>query len=85
MAYVVTNPPQCAVPGIGSAPAIWTYKSADDDATVNGASYFSNGAALGMKVGDLVYVFDSGTPKGSVHYVTSVSGAAATTAFAAVA
>jgi hypothetical protein len=41
--------------------------------------------ALGMKVGDLVYVFDTDTPEGSVHYVVSVSGAAATTAFAAVA
>jgi hypothetical protein len=85
MAYVVTNPPHCAVPGIGSAPSIWTYVSADDDATVNGGSYFSNGVALGMKVGDLVYVFDTDTPEGSVHYVVSVSGAAATTAFAAVA
>jgi len=37
-----------------------------------------------MKVGDIVLVIDTTTPKGSFHFVTSVSGNAATTAFGAV-
>lgn len=85
MAYdaTVAQPEKIAQTLTGKS--VWIYVSADDDATVNGASYFSNGIALGMKVGDLVYVFDTATPKGSVHFVTSVSATAATTAFAAVA
>jgi hypothetical protein len=87
MSYSTSNPPQVRVPGVGSAPTIWSYSSTDDDATVNGASYFSNGKKLGMKLGDMVYVWDSTTPKGSVHYVSAVNATtgAVTTAFAAVA
>lgn len=64
---------------------VWLYESADDDATVNGASYFTDGVKFGMKVGDVVIVVDTVSPKASFHFVTSVSGAAATTAFGAVA
>lgn len=85
MAYAVTNPPALLVESVGGGASIWTYKSADDDSTVNGASYFSNGVALGMKVGDIVLVIDTTTPKGSFHYVASVTSTAATTAFGAVA
>lgn len=85
MAYSVSNPPSKVFGGLGGSKNIWLYVSADDDATVNGASYFSNGVALGMKQGDFVLVFDTTTPKGSFHYVASVSATAATTAFGAVA
>jgi hypothetical protein len=87
MAYAVTNPPQVLVPGIGSKPTMWSYSSTDDDATVNGSGYFTNGKSLGMKLGDSVYVWDSTTPKGSQHYVSVVNATtgAVTTAFAAVA
>ncbi len=85
MAYVTSNPPVLLVESVGGGLSIWGYKSTDDDATVNGASYFTNGVTLGMKVGDIVLVSDTTTPKGSLHFVTSVSGAAATTAFGAVA
>jgi hypothetical protein len=84
MSYATTNPPAKVVQTLGGK-SLWIYVSADDDATVNGSGYFTNGVPLGMKVGDFVLVFDSNTPKGSVHYVASVSGDAATTAFAAVA
>jgi hypothetical protein len=70
---------------LGSGKNIWIYVSTDDDATTNGASYYSNGIALGMKVGDFVLVFDSTNLKGSFHFVTSVTATAATTAFGAVA
>lgn len=86
MAYSTSLPPAQAVPAMGTAPSLWIYSSIDDDATVNGAGYFTNGHALGMKQGDFVLVFDTTTPKGSVHYVSAVTvGGAATTAFAAVA
>ena len=86
MAYATTNPPQIVAPALGTkGPNIWTYESADLDSAVNAANYFSDGVALGMKVGDMVYVYDTTTPKGSQHFVTSVTATAATTAFAAIA
>jgi hypothetical protein len=84
MSYATTNPPAKVAQTFGGK-SLWIYSSADDDATTNGAGYYTNGVSLGMKAGDFVLVFDSTTPKGSVHYVASVSGDAATTAFAAVA
>lgn len=85
MAYSTSSPPQLLVPSVGDRPAIWAYESADDDATVNGASYISDAIALGMKLGDLVYVYDTTTPKGSIHYVSTATATAVTLAFAAVA
>lgn len=86
MAYATSNPPKLLVPRLGGeGPALWVYYDGDDDATVNGADYFSDGDALGMKLGDFLLHFDTATPKGSVHYVSAVTaGGAATTAFAAV-
>jgi hypothetical protein len=76
---------QLLTSNIGNKPNIWSYKSADVDSAVNAADYFSDGVTRGMKVGDMVWVYDTTTPKGSCHYVSTVSGNAATTAFAAVA
>jgi hypothetical protein len=85
MTYATTNPPSLVSQRIGDGPAVWMYKSADVDSDVNAASYFSNGIALGMAVGDIVLVVDTTTPKVSFHGVASVSATAATTAFGAVA
>jgi len=85
MAYETTNPPSLVSQRIGDGPAIWIYSDGDVDSTVNGASYFSNGVALGMRVGDIVLVVDTTTPKVSYHGVASVTATAATTAFGAVA
>lgn len=86
MAYVTTNPPQTLIPSVGARPALWTYESADVDSAVNATDYFTNGSDLGMKVGDPVFVYDTTTPKVSVHYVSAVDADGnATTAFAAVA
>jgi hypothetical protein len=70
MTYAATNPPVVAVPGIGGKPTIWVYVDGDDDATVNGSDYFTNGRDLGMKVGDILFLFD-GT-KVSAHYISGV-------------
>lgn len=85
MGYSTSNPPRLWVGGVGGTPNLWAYKSTDAKATVNGADYFSNGDSLGMKVGDLVYVFDSATPTRTLHAVSAVTaGGAATVVFAAV-
>lgn len=82
MAYETTNPPICMIPRIGSGPAIWVYKDGDAPGTVVGASYFSNGDALGMKVGDVLIDIDTGTPGVSVHYVSAVTAGGAATVVA---
>jgi hypothetical protein len=73
------------VPGIGGHPTIWVYKDGDDDSTINGAGYFTDGVSLGMKVGDILFHFDEATPKGSAHAVLTVSGTTVTLGFLAVA
>ena len=86
MAYSESAPPTLVSQRIGSGPALWTYSSVDDDATVNGTDYFTNAKELGMEAGDFVLVWDTTTPKGSVHYVSAIdSDGNGTTAFAAVA
>lgn len=63
--------------GIGSGGVnIWTYSTTDALATVVGASYFSDGIAKGMKVGDVVLLLISNILKAGS--ITSVSATAAT-------
>lgn len=80
MAYATTNPPKCVVTGFGGGPQIWIYASTDPHGTVEGAGYFTNGAALGMRVGDVVVVqdTDTGTYNTTIHSVSAVSAGAAT-------
>jgi hypothetical protein len=86
MAYSASNPPALVSQRIGDGPAFWVYKSADDDATVNGTDYFASGSGLGMLVGDLVVVVDTATPKTSLHFVSGIDADGnVTTGFAAVA
>lgn len=75
MAYSTSNPPSLVTQNVGNtAPAVWTYQTTDAIATVTGAGYFTNGGALGMKVGDLVDVYvSSGTVAVSSCRVTTVS------------
>lgn len=72
MAYVTTNPPALVNQAIGG-PRRWIYTSADAIATVNTSGYFSNGDALGMKVGDTVEVRDTATPTTSLATVIDVT------------
>lgn len=80
MAYATTNPPQCLVPRMGSGKALWVYTHTDIHTDVDAADYFSNGAALGMKVGDVMFVSKSDATIGTtVHYVTTVTAGGAAT------
>jgi len=57
----------------GNAPQLWTYSSADAIATVNTAGYFNSAASL-LKVGDLIYVFDTTNTLGHLVYVNANNG-----------
>ena len=57
----------------GNAPQLWTYSSADAIATVNTAGYFNSAASL-LKVGDLIYVFDTVNVLGHLVYVNANNG-----------
>lgn len=57
----------------GNAPQMWSYTTADAIATVNTTGYFNDAADL-LKVGDLMYVYDSNTPTASLVVVLSNTG-----------
>jgi predicted metal-dependent RNase len=64
----------------GQIPRYFTYLSADADATIVGASYFTDGVTKGMRVGDIVDGINATGPKYKRYQVASVSGKAATVA-----
>jgi hypothetical protein len=81
MAYATTNPPALVDSPIArdNGGQEWVYISADVVGDVDAADYFSNGDALGMKVGDRVRVVDTTTPLVTDCWVSAVtSGGAAT-------
>lgn len=82
MAYASDNVALVFQPVGGLPPRVFTYfnEAADSDATLVGASFFSDGVTKGMRVGDLVYAVNTGTAKKKEYQVASVSGAAATVA-----
>lgn len=73
MAYSSTGLNLVAGSKAGNAPQIWSYQSADAIATVNTSGYFDSAAGL-MKVGDLIYVYDTATPTASLVVVLSNTG-----------
>lgn len=72
MSYSTSNPPALLDQSI-AGPRLWIYASADPIATVNTSGYFSNGDALGMKVGDTVIVRDTNVPTTSLCTVIDVT------------
>jgi hypothetical protein len=52
------------------APQMWSYTTTDAIATVNTSGYFNSASEL-LKVGDLIYVYDSNTPTASLVVVLS--------------
>lgn len=75
MSYSTSNPPQLLASGGGpTAIRLWAYKHTDVHTDVDAADYFSNGHALGMRVGDIVLVSKSDATKGTtIHYVGTVT------------
>jgi hypothetical protein len=56
----------------GNAPQMWSYTAPDADAiaAIIASGYF-NGASTVLKVGDLIYVWDSSVPTASLTIVNS--------------
>lgn len=80
MAYATTLPPLCIGGGLGAGPQLWIYNSEDVHTDVDATGYFTNGDALGMKVGDHVIVGKTTATIGStLHYVTTVTAGGAAT------
>lgn len=78
MAYSTANPPQKIAGGMGGGLSLWAYRSEDVHTDVDADNYFSNGDALGMKLGDFVMVGDSTTPFGAtLHQVRAVTAGGA--------
>lgn len=50
---------------------IWLYNTADSEATVKGANYFSDALARGMKKGDLVWMINPATPLAAILQVAA--------------
>lgn len=82
MAYVPDALALVINPAGGVVPRTFRYldAAAESNATLVGSGFFSNGVTAGMRVGDEVQVFQTGTPKYKQYQVASVSGAAATVA-----
>ncbi len=89
MAYATSNPPKVVASAMvrddaAESGQIWIYADADAVGTVDTADYFSNGDALGMKVGDIMWVWDSNTPLLTPCYVSAVTSGGAATVIALV-
>ena len=85
MAYSASNAPKCIAVGVGNAPSVWVYASADIHTDVDAAGYFTNGGKLGMKVGDIVFVQNTSGYTATLHAVSAVSAGAATVSAAVLA
>lgn len=90
MAYSSTgNPAYLLVSRVGGARgAVWGYTSNDSIASVAASGYVANGAALGMKVGDIVHVTQLSTADAYTAHATGrvssvTASSAATVVFAA--
>ena len=80
MAYVTTNPPKLELSTFNaSGTSIWSYKSTDAAAVVDGDGYITNADDLGMKVNDLVFVTDTDAspPIVTSHRVATVTAGGA--------
>jgi hypothetical protein len=80
MAYATTNPPALISQRVGAAGgAIWIYKDGDNITTVTAADYITNGDALGLVAGDVVFHIDTDTNIATRLQVSSVTAGGAAT------
>lgn len=73
MAFSATGWNTVAAGKAGNAPSIYTYKSADTQATINTAGYFNSLASI-LKVGDVIFIYDTTTPSLVISYVNANDG-----------
>lgn len=77
MAYSTTNPPTCMTGPLTGAGNLWQYRSTELGTAVDAAGYFTNAKDLGMKVGDMVLVYESTNVALRTHVVVTVSSTGA--------
>ena len=73
MAFSATGWATIAAGKSGNAPALYSYKSADTQATINTAGYFNSIASI-LKVGDVIFIYDTTTPSLVISYVNANDG-----------
>ena len=72
--YSTSNPPYLIMQPIANK-RIWGYDSTDAASAVDASGYFTNGYALGMRQGDLIFVTDTdASPVITTSHVVNVSG-----------
>lgn len=72
--YSTASPPTMIVQAIAGK-RIWLYESVDAASVVDGSGYFTNGYALGMRQGDLIFVTDNdASPVITTSHVVNASG-----------
>ena len=59
--------------GLGAAPSLWTYTTADVHTDVDASGYFSDGASKGLKANDIVIVIDTNASKCTIHRASSAT------------
>lgn len=72
MAFSATGLVTVCAAKAGNAPSMYLYKTADTQATVNTADYFLSLKDT-LKVGDIIFVYDTTTPSLVLTYVNAVS------------
>ena len=72
MAFSATGFVTVCAAKAGNAPSMYLYKTADTQATVNTADYFLSLKDT-LKVGDIIFVYDTTTPSLVLTYVNAVS------------
>jgi hypothetical protein len=83
MPYATSNPPTIQAQAIAGG-SHWRYASTDVHTDVDAPGYFTNGYALGMKVGDTMHVIETDNSYAqTTHSVTVVTAGGAATISAA--
>jgi len=78
MAYASSSPPMLtSVAPLTGAGNIWQYRSTELGTAVDAAGYFTNAKDLGMRVGDMVLVYESTNVVFRAHAVITVSSTGA--------
>lgn len=72
MAFSATGWVTVCAAKAGNAPSMYLYKTADTQATVNSADYFVSLKDT-LKVGDIIFVYDTTTPSLVLTYVNAVT------------
>lgn len=62
--------------GLAGKGQLWRYETADAAGDVDAAGYFADGGNRGMRVGDFVLVYNTGTKALTSHVVQTVSAVA---------